>query len=248
MVHETFCSCRSRTGGRMQQGGRQTRWGRPVTQRHCDERALSRDGSYQVTHGPAALWCSRAASALGGNYLVAFQLHLSRVKQRAAAPTWDEPHAQTSRCRMLLLAFVGGVLTILSPCILPVIPLVFAARGRAFRRETIPMLIGLAAAFAASAAVGASAAHWLASAAAIGRIVAIVVVGLVGATLLMPQLSQRLIQPVVNLGASLSSRAVPSGAVRGSVTGRVMLGAAIGMLWAPCAGPILALLVAGTAR
>lgn len=149
---------------------------------------------------------------------------------------------------MLLLAFVGGVLTILSPCILPVIPLVFAARGRAFRRETIPMLIGLAAAFAASAAVGASAAHWLASAAAIGRVVAIVVVGLVGAALLMPQLSQRLVQPVVSLGASLSSRAAPLGAARGTVTGRLMLGAAIGMLWAPCAGPILALLVAGTAR
>ncbi len=149
---------------------------------------------------------------------------------------------------MLLLAFVGGVLTILSPCILPVIPLVFAARGRAFLRETIPMLIGLAAAFAASAAIGASAAHWLASAAAVGRMVAIVVVGLVGAELLLPRLSQRLVQPVVTLGASLSSRATPTGEARGSVAGRVMLGAAIGMLWAPCAGPILALLVAGTAR
>ncbi|HSQ29813.1 MAG TPA: cytochrome c biogenesis protein CcdA [Gemmatimonadaceae bacterium] len=149
---------------------------------------------------------------------------------------------------MLLLAFVGGILTILSPCILPVIPLVFAARGRAFLRETIPMLIGLAAAFAASAAIGASAAHWLASAAAVGRVVAIVVVGLVGAALLLPRLAQRLVQPVVSLGASLSSRATPPGETRGSVAGRVLLGSAIGMLWAPCAGPILALLVAGTAR
>ncbi|HTJ23643.1 MAG TPA: cytochrome c biogenesis protein CcdA [Gemmatimonadaceae bacterium] len=149
---------------------------------------------------------------------------------------------------MLILAFVGGILTILSPCILPVIPLVFAARGRAFLRETIPMLIGLAAAFAASAAIGAGAAHWLASAAAVGRIVAIVVVGLVGAALLLPRLAQRLVQPVVSFGASLSSRATPGGDARGSVAARVMLGAAIGMLWAPCAGPILALLVAGTAR
>jgi cytochrome c biogenesis protein CcdA/thiol-disulfide isomerase/thioredoxin len=149
---------------------------------------------------------------------------------------------------MLLLAFVGGVLTILSPCILPVIPLVFAARGRAFLRETIPMLIGLAAAFAASAAVGATAAHWLASAAAIGRIVAILVMAFVGAALLMPQLAQRLVQPVVRLGAALSQGATPSGETRASVAGRVVLGAAIGMLWAPCAGPILALLVAATAH
>ncbi|HEX6534147.1 MAG TPA: cytochrome c biogenesis protein CcdA [Gemmatimonadaceae bacterium] len=154
---------------------------------------------------------------------------------------------------MLLLAFVGGVLTILSPCILPVIPLAFAASGRAFVRDTIPMLAGLAVSFASTAAVGATAAHWLASAAAVGRVVAFVVVALVGAALLLPELAARLARPVVGLGASLSARAAPDrtrgeGASRGSIAARALLGAAVGMLWAPCAGPILALLVAATAR
>ena len=36
---------------------------------------------------------------------------------------------------MLVLAFLGGILTILSPCILPVLPLVFARGGRSFMRE-----------------------------------------------------------------------------------------------------------------
>lgn len=151
---------------------------------------------------------------------------------------------------MLLLAFIGGVLTILSPCILPVIPLAFAARGRAFARETIPMLLGLAAAFAASAAVGATAAHWLTAAATVGRTVALVIVALVGATLLLPTLGERLMRPVVSVGAALSLRAAPpgEGTPRGSIAARALLGAAVGMLWAPCAGPILALLVAATAR
>src|SRR5260221_7174032 len=43
-----------------------------------------------------------------------------------------------------LAAFAGGVLTIFSPCILPVLPFVFGQTGRPFRSETFPMLVGLA--------------------------------------------------------------------------------------------------------
>ncbi len=41
-----------------------------------------------------------------------------------------------------LLAFVGGVLTILSPCILPVLPFVFARADQPFRRSSLPFLAG----------------------------------------------------------------------------------------------------------
>ena len=151
---------------------------------------------------------------------------------------------------MLLLSFIGGVLTILSPCILPVVPLVFAARGRAFARDTIPMLAGLSASFASTAAVGATAAHWLASAAAIGRALAFMIVAVAGTALLFPAAAERLLRPVAGVGASLSARVSPIGenAPPRSIAGSALLGAAIGMLWAPCAGPILALLVAATAR
>ena len=39
---------------------------------------------------------------------------------------------------ILLLAYLGGILTILSPCILPVLPFVFARAGRSFARSTLP--------------------------------------------------------------------------------------------------------------
>jgi cytochrome c biogenesis protein CcdA len=46
-----------------------------------------------------------------------------------------------------LLAFVGGVLTILSPCILPVLPFVFARADQPFRRSGLPLLTGMALTF-----------------------------------------------------------------------------------------------------
>ena len=56
---------------------------------------------------------------------------------------------------LLLIAYLGGVLTILSPCILPVLPFVFARTGRPFARSILPMLLGMVATFAAVASLAA---------------------------------------------------------------------------------------------
>ena len=45
---------------------------------------------------------------------------------------------------IILLAYLGGILTILSPCILPVLPFVFARADRSFLRSTLPLLAGMA--------------------------------------------------------------------------------------------------------
>jgi cytochrome c biogenesis protein CcdA len=57
-----------------------------------------------------------------------------------------------------VLAFVGGVLTILSPCILPVLPFVFARADHPFRRSGLPLLVGMALRFL----LGQSRPHWVA--------------------------------------------------------------------------------------
>ena len=54
---------------------------------------------------------------------------------------------------LALLAYLGGVLTILSPCILPVLPFVFARSDRPFLQSGLPLLIGMAATFALIARV-----------------------------------------------------------------------------------------------
>ena len=45
---------------------------------------------------------------------------------------------------LLVLAFLGGMLTIISPCILPVLPFVFARADRSFVQYGLPMLAGMA--------------------------------------------------------------------------------------------------------
>jgi cytochrome c biogenesis protein CcdA len=48
---------------------------------------------------------------------------------------------------LFVLAYLGGVLTILSPCILPVLPFVFARSDKPFVRSGLPMLAGMAITF-----------------------------------------------------------------------------------------------------
>ena len=146
---------------------------------------------------------------------------------------------------MLVLAFLGGVLTILSPCILPIIPLVFARTGRNFRREIAPMLIGLAFAFTAAALIATATAHWLVVANVVGRNIALALFAIVGITLLSTRAAEWVARPATRAGAALLSGSPDSGAV--TPLRNVVVGMAIGLLWAPCAGPILGVLIAASA-
>src|SRR5580658_4496114 len=59
-----------------------------------------------------------------------------------------------------VLAFLGGGRTILSPCILPVLPFVLARTEQPFARSTLPLLIGMAATFAALSTLAAVGGSW----------------------------------------------------------------------------------------
>lgn len=148
---------------------------------------------------------------------------------------------------MLFLVFLGGILTILSPCILPVVPLVFARAERSFWRETAPMLLGLAAAFTVAALIATTTARWLLLADVIGRDVALLLLGLIGLTLLSSRAADWLARPITRVGARLLGGDPTSTGAAPSAVRNVMVGGAIGLLWAPCAGPILGLVIAAAA-
>lgn len=141
----------------------------------------------------------------------------------------------------LVIAWLGGVLTILSPCILPVLPFVFARADRPFRSHGLPMLAGMAASFAAIASLAAVGGGWVVTLNEGGRWAAIVMLAVFGLTLLWPGLADRLSRPLVALGVRWSA------AGEGSVFSPVLLGIGTGLLWAPCAGPILGLILTGAA-
>ncbi len=149
---------------------------------------------------------------------------------------------------LFILSYLGGVLTIVSPCILPVLPFVFARADQPFMRNGLPMLIGMAATFALVATLAAIGGGWAVQANEYGRIVALVVLALLGLTLVFPALSERLTRPVVALGSRLSQSVDgDSGDHGGTLWAPLMLGVATGLLWAPCAGPILGLILASAA-
>ncbi|MGJ7615669.1 MULTISPECIES: cytochrome c biogenesis protein DipZ [unclassified Variovorax] len=144
---------------------------------------------------------------------------------------------------LLIVAYLGGVLTILSPCILPVLPFVFARADRPFRSHGLPMLAGMALAFAAVATLAAVGGGWVVTLNDYGRQAAIALLAVFGVTLLFPSLADRLSRPLVALGIRLSGterEAAP-------VWSPLLLGVGTGLLWAPCAGPILGLILTGAA-
>lgn len=141
-----------------------------------------------------------------------------------------------STALLYLLVFTGGVFTILSPCILPVLPFVFSRTGRSFRRDTLPMLIGIALAFSLIATTATIGAVWVGRASDIARWVALTVLLVAGVSLVVPRVSEMLTRPLQRAGAQLANHDH-----RGNPLGALSIGVATGLLWAPCAGPILGL-------
>jgi cytochrome c biogenesis protein CcdA/thiol-disulfide isomerase/thioredoxin len=147
---------------------------------------------------------------------------------------------------LLILAFLAGGLTILSPCILPVLPFVFAGAGRRFTRTGLPLLLGMASAFTGVATLAAVGGGWALAANQYGRFAALALFALFASTLLSDRLAEWLYRPFVAVGRRLSS-AGSTGDERTGPLASALLGVATGLLWAPCAGPILGLVLTGAA-
>ena len=145
---------------------------------------------------------------------------------------------------LLILSYLGGVLTIVSPCILPVLPFVFARADQSFVRSGLPLLAGMAVTFALVATLATLGGSWAVHANQYGRAAAMLLLTLFGLTLISGNLAERLARPLVALGDRLSANVADQS---GSPGASLLLGVATGLLWAPCAGPILGLILTGAA-
>lgn len=134
----------------------------------------------------------------------------------------------------LIIAFLGGMISLLSPCTLPVIPLLFAGfQGQ--RRHILALLAGMIVMFTLVALVATAASNWIAQATIAGRWVALVVLAIAALALIFPTFALRIAGPAVSAGNLLNTR---SGQTRGTLSA-FLAGLAVGLLWSPCAGPIL---------
>lgn len=148
----------------------------------------------------------------------------------------------------IVMGFLGGGLTIVSPCILPVVPFVFARSDRPFLTNRLPLLVGLAATFALATGIGLAGLSGAAQISRYGRWVSLALLGLFGAALSFPTLAARFSGPFDRIGNRLFAWSNSEGGGRmPQVLSALLLGAATGMLWAPCAGPILGTIISGAA-
>lgn len=147
---------------------------------------------------------------------------------------------------LILLVFLGGVLTILSPCVLPVLPFIFARAEQPFFKSGLPMLVGMAITFAGIATLASVGGSWALHINQYGRIFALILLSAFAITLLSRHLADLLARPFVALGNRLlQSSETPATNI--SLIQSLLLGVATGLLWAPCAGPILGLVLTGAA-
>lgn len=141
---------------------------------------------------------------------------------------------------MYLIAFLGGLLTVLSPCILPVVPFLFANADR--KRSSILLTLGgMTLTFALISSLAVVSSEWVIQASNTGRHIALIVMAVFALSLISARVGDWLARPFVLLGNRLD----PDASKKTGPMGSVMIGVATGLLWAPCAGPILGVILTG---
>ena len=134
-------------------------------------------------------------------------------------------------------AYVAGTLTLINPCVLPLLPIIIAAAFQSSRLGPLMLALGLTLSFAVIG-VGVTAFGHLAGIddGLINRIAAVVMVAF-GVILLVPRaqaLLARVASPVANRANLGIDRVQGAGAA-----GQLAVGVLLGAVWSPCVGPTL---------
>jgi cytochrome c biogenesis protein CcdA/thiol-disulfide isomerase/thioredoxin len=141
--------------------------------------------------------------------------------------------------------FLEGLALILSPCILPVLPLILATSIDGGRTRPFGVITGFIISFAAFTLLSRKLVNAFNIDLDIIKYASLTLLAAFGFVLLSSKLSEKfaaLTQPLANLGGSLSASA------KGGFFSGILIGALIGLVWTPCAGPILAIVLVQVIR
>lgn len=140
---------------------------------------------------------------------------------------------------LYFFSFLAGLATVLSPCVLPVLPAVLSGGVNKGKYRPLGIVLGLISSFVFFTLTLTYLVHLLGISANILRYLAIGIISLFGLIMIFPSLSDkfsRLTSSIGDTGANLQSKAAQE---KGFISGFI-LGMALGLVWTPCAGPILA--------
>jgi cytochrome c-type biogenesis protein len=136
-----------------------------------------------------------------------------------------------------LFAFLAGVLSTLSPCVLPLIPIIIGAAANQHRFGPLALAGGLAVSFAVIGTGLASIGSSIGLAQDGFRLFAAIVMGIIGIVLISNRLQERFavaMSGVSGAGNSLLSKVTIDG-----LLGQFLIGILLGLVWTPCVGPTL---------
>ena len=136
------------------------------------------------------------------------------------------------------IAFVAGLITAISPCVLPVLPILVAGGASGSRRRPFAIIGGLVASFTVFTLAGTAILKALGLPADFLRNLAIALLFVLAATLLVPFFARLLERPFLPLTRRRA----------GNDTNGLVLGASLGLVFVPCAGHVLAAMTAVAAN
>ena len=131
----------------------------------------------------------------------------------------------------IALAFVAGVITILSPCVLPLLPMILATATQEGKARPIGVIVGFVLAFTAATLALSALVRLIGVPPDINRTLSAVVLALLGLVLIVPGLQLQFER--LAGGRAPTSRSSGFG-------GGVVVGLGLGLAWSPCVGPIMA--------
>ena len=147
---------------------------------------------------------------------------------------------------LFLLALLAGVVTIAGPCILPLLPIILGtATVKSHASRPLFIVLGFIISFAAFVVLFSVFGHYLPISASALRTIAAILIGLLGVTMLFPRLQAALFARVGAL-ASRTAVAMNKGGTTPAEAGPwsgFLLGATLGLVWTPCAGPVLGIVL-----
>src|SRR3954469_1731644 len=136
---------------------------------------------------------------------------------------------------LLLFAFLSGLVTIAAPCVWPLLPVVLTSSSLSGRGRPLGLTLGILVSFGVITLSVSYLVHLIGFDASLLRTFAVVVLAVIGATLLVPQLNAPVEARISRLTGGTSWTRAGDGFWAGFVSGLPL-----GIVWAPCAGPILA--------
>ncbi len=137
---------------------------------------------------------------------------------------------------LLFFAFLSGFVTVLSPCVLPVLPIVLSSSAASGKRRPLGVITGLVISFSLFTLLISQIVRLLDLSANTLRIVAVAIIGFLGLSMIIPKLND-----LVERAFSFLPRLAGDNQHQGNgFTPGFITGLSLGLIWAPCAGPILA--------